>query len=146
MGSELVSDSASPEGDGEPSDPSLAQAHLRIIRESFPYYLSIGMTYQQYWEQDALLVKDYRQGDRMRQERFNNEAWLQGMYIYDAFAVVMKQAFSKHGNRVSYPKEPYTLGATKKKMNEEHKMRKNLAKVESFAERFNARFRSKEKK
>lgn len=46
--------------------------------------MSIGMTYEQYWYGDPLMVKAFLKADKLMQERKNAEAWLQGMYIYDA--------------------------------------------------------------
>ena len=55
------------------------------FEEWFPYYLSIGMTYDQYWNQDGMLVRAYRKADEIRQERANTDAWLLGAYFYQAF-------------------------------------------------------------
>ena len=55
------------------------------------------MTFEQYWEQDCLLVKYYREAEEIRRERKNQEMWLQGMYYYDALMRVspILRAFAK---------------------------------------------------
>lgn len=78
----------------------------------FPYYLSIGMTEEQYWEGDCVLPKYYRQAEELRQERVNQESWLQGMYVYDAIARVspILHAFAKKGTKAQpYVEEPYPI-------------------------------------
>lgn len=53
--------------------------------ESEPYYLAIGMTHEQYWEDDPWLVQTYKRAHEMKVEMRNQEMWLQGMYNYQAF-------------------------------------------------------------
>ena len=67
--------------------------------EAFPFYLSIGMTAEQYWDQDCNLTKYYRKAFEMKQDRKNEELWLQGFYIYDALCAVspLLHAFAKNG-------------------------------------------------
>ena len=38
------------------------------------------MTEEQYWDRDCLLVKYYREAEELRNEKLNQQAWLQGMY------------------------------------------------------------------
>lgn len=70
------------------------------------------MTEGQYWDGDNWLPKAYREAEKMRQERFNHEAWLQGMYIYDAIARLspVLRAFGKKGTKAEpYVERPYPL-------------------------------------
>ena len=80
--------------------------------EQFPYYLSIGMTYEQFWEGDPMLTKYYRKADEIRKERLNQELWLQGMYVYEAFcdASPLLHAFAKRGVKPHpYSETPYPI-------------------------------------
>ena len=36
-----------------------------------PYYLSIGMTWEQYWQGEADMVRAYRKAQRLRNKREN---------------------------------------------------------------------------
>ena len=67
------------------------------MEEACPYYLSIGMTYKQYWYASPHLVAVYRKADEYKQDRMSQEAWLQGLYIYGAFGAVLSNAFGKKG-------------------------------------------------
>jgi len=81
-----------------------------IFTDAFPYYLSIGMTYDQYWECNPYLVEDYRKAHKLQIEQRNQELWLQGLYIYDAFGVVLANAFSSKGSKKqSYIEKPIEL-------------------------------------
>ena len=57
----------------------------------------MGMTYEQYWDEPPYLAVAYRKAYRLKREIANEQAWLQGLYVYDAFAVCMANAFSKRG-------------------------------------------------
>lgn len=90
--------------------------YTEIFNKKFPYYLSIGMTEEQYWDSDCCLVKFYREAEEIRRERFNQEAWLQGMYIYDALARIapILHAFAKKGTKAQpYVEEAYPIGKNK---------------------------------
>ena len=70
----------------------------------------MGMSYEQYWEMSPYLAIDYRKAYKLRQELANEQAWLQGFYIYDAFAVVLANAFKKQGaKRQNYLERPIDI-------------------------------------
>lgn len=99
-----------------------------IFEKKFPYYLSIGMTEEQYWDRDCCLVKFYWEAEEIRRERVNQELWLQGMYFYDALARVspILHAFAKKGTKAQpYVEEAYPIN--KKKM-EDAQLKKEKAK------------------
>lgn len=90
----------------------------------FPYYLSIGMTEEQYWDGDPLLTKSYREAEEIRTDKMNQQAWLQGMYVYDAILRTspVLHAFGKKGAKPKpYPEEPYPLNEKKREEIEEKK-------------------------
>lgn len=61
--------------------------------------MSIGMSYDDFWEGDAALPKFYREAFQLKQERelkqTNFSAWLNGLYAAKAYSVVLGNAFSK---------------------------------------------------
>ena len=80
--------------------------------EVFPYYLSIGMTYEQFWDGDPMLCKYYREAEEMRNEKKNQELWLQGMYIYEALCDIspVLHVFAKKGTKPQpYSDTPYAI-------------------------------------
>ena len=137
MDSELVSDSLSAtEGGGRKGSPPLI-TYTEKFYEAFPYYLSIGMTYAQYWDDDPSLPKYYRKADELRNERKNQELWLQGMYIYEALCDVapVLRAFAAKGTKPTpYATKPYAISDKQAKQNEEEKQRKLVEKGKRFME------------
>lgn len=131
-------------GDGVTSDspPSYSQ----IFDECFPYYLSIGMTYDQYWKQDSDLVKPYRKADEIRKKRTNEEAWLQGAYIYNALCSVapILHAFAKNGTKPDpYLEKPIPITKSDQEIREEEEMRARAEGFRALVEAKNAEFRRK---
>ena len=137
MDSELVSSSLSTtEGSGQSGSLPL-YTYTEKFYELFPYYLSIGMTPEQYWEGDCMLAKYYRKAEELRNEKRNQELWLQGMYIYEALCEVSPifHAFAKKGTKPTpYVEKPYPLTAKQIKRDEEEKQRKLAEKGKRFME------------
>ena len=139
MDSELVSGSLSSQDGGEPKGSSPFLTYTEIFREQFPYYLSIGMTYEQYWEGEPSLPKYYRKAEEMRVERRNQEMWLQGMYVYEAIcdASPLFQAFAKRGTKAHpYVERPYALSQKDVEKNEVKREKEVFNKGKKFMERF----------
>ena len=137
MDSELVSSSLSAtEEGGQQCSPS-SFTYTKKFYELFPYYLSIGMTYEQYWEGDCTLTKYYRKAEEIRNEKRNQELWLQGMYIYEALCDVspLFQAFAKKGTKPTpYSEKPYPLTNKQTERDEEEKQRRLTEKGKRFME------------
>ena len=145
MGNELVSDSL-PFGGGESdkgSAPSIS--YTEYFYSCLPFYLSIGMTYEQYWNEDCCLVKYYREAFKLQRERDNERLWLQGMYIYEALCDVspVLRAFAKKGTKpIEYSTQPYAI--TKEEIERRRVEKENTkyeqmkAKTNAFAIKFNA--------
>ena len=137
MDSELVSSSLSTTEEDGRNGSSSSFTYTDKFYELFPYYLSIGMTPEQYWEGDCTLVKYYRKAEELRNEKRNQELWLQGMYIYEAICDVspILHAFAKKGTKPTpYSTKPYAITAKQVKRDEEEKQRKLAEKGKRFME------------
>lgn len=124
----MVSDSLlsnPPVSEGSERDNRSAPlSYSEIFYKHFPYYLSIGMTEEQYWDRDSTLVKYYREAEQLRHERVNQDMWLQGMYIYDAISRLtpILHAFAKKGTKAKpYVDAPYPISKRTEKQAEEQK-------------------------
>lgn len=70
----------------------------------------MGMTWEQYWEQSPFLAVVFRKAYKMKRETENEQAWLQGLYFYDAIAVCLSNVFAKRGTKKqSYLDKPIDL-------------------------------------
>lgn len=90
--------------------------------------MALGMTYEQYWYGDVRMTLAFIEADKLRQKRHNEEAWLQGMYFYDALAKVspILRAFAKNGTKAQpYPKQPYGVETKQKSPAEREKSEEN---------------------
>ncbi|MCM1364659.1 MAG: hypothetical protein NC122_05085 [Faecalibacterium sp.] len=68
------------------------------------------MTLEQYWEQDPYLTIYFNEKYRLEIENRNQELWLQGLYIYKAFDVVLANCFAKKGaTPQEYLKKPIRI-------------------------------------
>lgn len=144
----MVTSSESVEGDGR-SVP-FSNSYTTKFYEAFPFYLSIGMTPEQYWDGDPLLAKYYRQADELKRNRRNQELWLQGMYIYEALCDVAPifNAFAKRGTKPApYSDHPYAITnkdrEDEKKLREERDREKAKRYMESKMAALKKRFESK---
>ena len=99
------------------------------------------MTPEQYWDGDATLAKYYRKAEKIRNEKRNQELWLQGMYIYEALCDVapILQAFAKKGTKPRpYSSAPYALTAEERDAEREAKEKAVAAKGRRMLEALTA--------
>lgn len=102
----------------------------------------MGMTCEQFWEQDCLLVIPYRKAYQIKQEQQNQFAWLQGMYFYQALCDVspVLHAFAKSGTKVRpYPDKPYEF-MNAKRMTPEEKNEQKKQNAIDYMEKMTAQF------
>ena len=118
-----------------------------IFEQLCPYYMSIGMSYDEFWNQDVNMVKAYRKAYELSEKRRNQELWLQGMYFYEAlcdasplFRFSMKKGSIKPE---PYIKEPYPLTAAEVREREEREARKKEERLKAEFAAFVERMRKK---
>ena len=87
--------------------------------------MSIGMSYDEFWNGDVSAVKAYRVAYELRDKRRNEELWLQGRYIYDALccASPLFRFSTKPVTAEPYIKEPYPVAASEVREREEREAR-----------------------
>lgn len=115
--------------------PAPQKSFSEVFDEVFPSYLSMGMSYEQFWLEDPCLVKAYRKADDLRQKRENLFLWLQGIYVAEALQATVGNMFSK-GKKHEYPSEP--LAITRSEI-EERREREQKARMERIKAAFTAR-------
>lgn len=137
MGSELLTGEERKVNEGG-SDEELPFSVAEMFDDCFPYYLSIGMTYEQYWDGEPSLVVAYRKAEDIRAHRKNWELYMNGRYVYDAvMRLIPSLNMWKPKEPIEYMSEPYPL--TKKEYQdriarEERKKQEEIrAKMFAFA-------------
>ena len=97
----------------------------------------MGMTYEQYWDMSPYLVIAYRKAYKLKREIANEQAWLQGLYVYDAFAVCMANAVAKRGakkeNYLEKPVDIFPLTDAEKERREQEERDKMQLAMEAIA-------------
>jgi hypothetical protein len=96
------------------SEPSEPPTLAEIFTDVFPYYLHMGMTYEEFWCGPPSLVRAYRKAYDMRRHQRNEELWLQGRYIFEALRCApLLVGFPEKGYKppsdAGYPEMPYPL-------------------------------------
>ena len=111
-----------------------APNYTEIFESVCPYYMAIGMSYDQFWSDEPKLAVMYRRADEVRRRRMNEELWLGGIYMSDAIASTVGNMFSKQ--KYHYPEEPKPI--TKSEI-EERKEREQRERMEKIKAAFTAR-------
>lgn len=138
----MVSGSLSSTGGSGQIKTAPLNTYTETFENLFPYYLSIGMTEEQYWDRDCLLVKSYRKAEEMQMEKQNLHSWLQGKYFYDALYSVapVLHAFAKKGTKpLPYREEPYPITKEGVEQAKERKEKVQYNKNKTFMETFMAK-------
>ena len=83
--------------------------HKPSLTETFegmcPYYMAIGMSYQEYWFASPDLVRAYRDAHVYKRKMENERLYLQGLYNYQAFSSVINQfGYAMGGRKGTKPK------------------------------------------
>lgn len=67
-----------------------------MFYEVLPWYLAIGMTNKEFWEDDPYLTVVYRKKHLLERENENQKMWVQGLYNRKAFSSALSQLFAKN--------------------------------------------------
>lgn len=94
------------------------------------YYMSLGMSYHDYWDGDSSMTRYYRRMDEYNRERKNYELWLQGAYIYEALldASPVYNALSKQKKPFPYRNSPMPITTNESKAAQERDKQERLKK------------------
>lgn len=69
--------------------------------------MAYGMTYEQYWFGDPWMVRAYAQSYLLKRRIANEDAWIQGAYMANAFGTVIANSFGK--KKTNYLDKPMDL-------------------------------------
>ena len=146
MDGEQVASSASADqtGGGDENAPPLS--YKKLFERLCPDYMAMGMTYTEFWHGSADLPKYYREADKIRLQKKNQELWLEGLYYYSALISVAPVLipFAKHPKPQPYMDFPIPL--TEKEAEEQEQQRQKRkaelfkAQMLAWAEGINKQF------
>lgn len=75
-----------------------------VFEEQCPYFMSIGMTYDEFWYGEPERVKFYRDSHILQCKSKNQELWLQGMYFIRSIQTALDSK-----NKVKYFEKPIDI-------------------------------------
>ncbi|MBR1749974.1 MAG: hypothetical protein IJ740_18970 [Ruminococcus sp.] len=83
--------------------------YTKTFEDLCPYYMSIGMTYDEYWNGDNYLPRYYLKAYKLKRQQRDEEMWIQGKYIYEGIAALapLFAMFSKKKKAEPYVQQPY---------------------------------------
>ena len=117
----------------EDSLDSLNKVEHIFLTEKFeemcPYYMAIGMTYDQYWRDDVTMPIMFRRAYKIKQEEIKWQIWEEGVYTYEALCKVspVLHAFAKNGTKpLPFSSEPYGIKAFRQEEEKEKKKQEQL--------------------
>lgn len=90
----------------------------------------MGMSYEQFWDDDPALVKAYRRADEIRRKRMNEELWLAGIYMADALTATVGNMFTK-GQKYQYPAEPKPITRDEIEERKEREQRQRMERIKA---------------
>lgn len=145
MGSELVSQTSLEASDtvkGGVTKSNSPFLFTDIFETYCPILMSMGMSYDEFWNGDVEIVKYYMEANKIRKRQENERLWLQGMYVYDAICCVSPLFGWQPKEPLPYPTIPYAIDDdTQKEYNrivEEKREKTNKENFLKFMNTFNS--------
>lgn len=113
----------------------------KLFEHECPYYMSYGMSFDEYWYGEPYLAKFYREAYKLKMRDDDVFMWKQGMYIYEALCDVspILHAFSKKGAKpLQYRSRPMSdeLKEDKTEKEKEIEIKNEQLKAQIFFERW----------
>lgn len=115
--------------------------YSEIFDQWCPFYLSIGMTADEYWHGDCRMLKYYFKSYKLKQEQKNQEAWLNGMYFYDALVSAMSHLNKDKNKHRNYAEKPYDFQKKDEKIKVEEARARGKVWLENWVTATQKKFR-----
>lgn len=113
--------------------PTKQKPYHEIFAEHYPLYMSMGMSYDEYWNGSAELVMYYRKKVRIEQEQKNHEMWWQGYYNFIAVSTAMGNAFREKGKEpIPYIEQPLPITEEEAERQKKEQAEKDRRKAINF--------------
>ena len=136
MGSELV-ESSDPVGGEQHPSYSISKTFWNCL----PHYLVMGMSVDEFWNQDPKLAEVYRDAYETKKRIQNENMWLQGAYVYHALCSASPMFLIHPQQPQSYLAQPFPLTAeeieAQRIAEEKAKYEEQKAKIMAMAEAVN---------
>lgn len=138
----MVADDSVSAGDRVKTIPRYIRYSERF-EELAGWYMSIGMSYHDYWDGDADMPKYFRDKYKAENDIINYRLWILGSYIYEAIldASPALNPLMKDHTPVPYRANPFPLDDKEKqrleKLEEKNKFNKAVSSMKGWAKSVN---------
>lgn len=113
-----------------------------IFERLCPYYMTYGMSYEDYWYGDPWRMKAYKDAYDLRNRQQNTMMWLNGIYYNHAVSVALANAFRKKGSPpVKYLEKPldvFPKTELEEAAEQEKKQKELILKLSAWKKAFDA--------
>ena len=113
-----------------------------IFERLCPYYMTYGMSYEDYWYGDPWQMKAYKDAYDLRNRQQNTMMWLNGIYYTHAVSVSLANAFRKKGSPpVKYLEKPldvFPKTELEEAAEQEKKQKELILKLSAWKKAFDA--------
>lgn len=99
----------------------------QFIVDQCPFYLSIGVSWDEYWNGDYTRLPYYRKAYALKREETNQYLWLQGVYFLRAIGCILP-------NSEPYPSAPLPITEDEKVKQEERQRRTEIDNARAYME------------
>ena len=113
MGVQLLGEKYSLGNMGAGGDKPSALSYTEVFYQCLPYYLSMGMSADEFWNCDPRMYEVYRKLDRINNEKENERLWIQAAYIYDVMLRIAPSLGLQPQKPEPFLEKPFTLWAEK---------------------------------
>ena len=135
------------------SEEQKYETYTAVFEAVCPYFMSIGVSYDEFWNGDFEICKYAQKAEILRKKRKNQDAWWNSIYTFRALcdASVLFHDFVDKKPELKFSTEiPLPLSMKEAEEQEKAKKTKEMeafaAKMEAFAQTHNANMKKEEKK
>lgn len=79
----------------------------QVFEEVCPMYMAYGMSWEQFWYGDPWMTRAYAQAYLLKRKIENENAWISGAYMANAFGTVIANSFG--GKHIKYLEKPLDI-------------------------------------
>lgn len=101
-------------------------------------YIAYGMTYEQFWYGDPWMTRAYAQAYLLKRKIDNENMWIMGSYVANAFGTVIGNSFGK--KKLKYLEKPLDIfpkTASEEKAEIREEKRKLIVQLNGLMKAFN---------
>ena len=108
----------------------------RVFEKYCPYFMSMGVTYEQYWYGDPEITRMTLKAHKLKHKMRNSELWLMGRYVYEVMGDVypLFNSMADDHKPADYLKYPFPLTDEEVREQEIQKQKDKMLEIKAYME------------